>query len=134
LFDEVKKCFNSKVDSYIIYGHSAGSQFAHRFAYFVADAKFRMAIIANAGWYTLPDFSSAFPYGIKNSPMQSSDIVAVLSKPIYVLLGDADTDPNHKSLRTAPEAMLQGPHRFARGHYYEYAKQIADKHEVPFKW
>ena len=56
-------------DSYGIYGHSAGSQFAHRLALFTASKNASIFIAANAGWYTTVDFDEPFPYGLKNAPI-----------------------------------------------------------------
>ena len=56
LFDEIVAWAGSEQDSYVLFGHSAGSQFAHRFLYYKPDARVEKAILANAGWYTMPDF------------------------------------------------------------------------------
>lgn len=103
--------YNANMPAHIVmHGTNSG---ANRYT----DEWASLAITPNVGWYKFPD------------------ICAVLSKPICVLLGDADSSPQHNSLRRAPEAMLQGPHRFARGHYYyDYAMQMADENQLPFKW
>jgi hypothetical protein len=84
----------------------------------------------------VPQFTRAdFPYGTKNTHLQQTDIVHALAKPLHILLGEADNDPNHKSLRRTPEAMLQGPHRFARGHFYfDYAKNLTEQNNLTFNW
>ena len=59
----------------------------------------------------------------------------MLGRPLVVLLGTADTDPNHVHLRRTPEALAQGPHRFARGHFfYEAGQARAKELGVPFGW
>jgi hypothetical protein len=59
----------------------------------------------------------------------------MLQRPLVVLLGTEDTDPNHVNLRRTPEAMAQGPHRFARGHFfYEAGRKQAAVLGVPLGW
>jgi ribulose 1,5-bisphosphate carboxylase large subunit-like protein len=40
-----------------LFGHSAGARYAHRMVEFVPEAKAKMVIAANSGWYTLPDLN-----------------------------------------------------------------------------
>lgn len=135
LFDFIKTKYQSTQTRYSIYGHSAGSQFVHRFIFFIPQARVSKIITANAGWYTSPDFAIDFPYGLRNTPVSKGALKQALQKPVTILLGESDNDPNHKSLRRAKEAILQGPHRFARGHYfYAAAQKEAGQLDVPFNW
>ncbi|WP_371195111.1 hypothetical protein [Glaciecola sp. SC05] len=135
LFDYVKSKYANTSTRYNLYGHSAGSQFVHRFVFFVPEARVSKIVTANAGWYTAPDFDIEFPYGLKNTPVSQDDLLMSLQKPVVVLLGDADNDPNHRSLRKAAPAMLQGKHRFARGiYFFKQAALAAEKYEVKFNW
>ncbi len=102
----------STVETYGIYGHSAGSQFVHRFALFTHPTHAKIFIAANAGWYTMTDFTEAFPYGFQNSPMTEENIKEKFKLDLVILLGENDTDPNASSLRKTEEAMRQGKHRF----------------------
>ncbi|WP_146852532.1 CapA family protein [Brevifollis gellanilyticus] len=135
VFDAVKAATGNRSDRYHLYGHSAGAQFVHRYLYFVPQARVAKAVAANAGWWTMPDLTVDFPYGLKGSPIQEDSVKAMLQRPLVVLLGTADTDPNHKNLRRTPEAMLQGPHRFARGQtFFATGKKQAAKLGVSLGW
>ena len=125
----------SNVKTYGIYGHSAGSQFVHRFALFTHPTHAKIFIAANAGWYTMTDFTEAFPYGFQNSPMTEENIKEKFKLDLVILLGEDDTDPNASSLRKTEEAMRQGKHRFERGNsFYTKAKSMADSLGTEFKW
>lgn len=135
LFDFVTAKYQSSQSQYNIYGHSAGSQFVHRFIFFIPNARVAKIITANAGWYTAPSFAIDFPYGLKNTPVNKEALRLALQKPVTILLGEADNDPNHKSLRRAKQAMLQGPHRYARGHYfYTKAQKAAKELNIQTNW
>ncbi|WP_395373487.1 hypothetical protein [Marinicella sp. W31] len=135
LFDAIKKRTDSQRSGYAIYGHSAGSQFVHRFLYHIPEARLTKAVAANAGWYTLPDFSVAFPYGLKKSVVDAKQLKAAFEKKLVVLLGTEDTSTTSKYLRKTPEAMAQGAHRFARGQFYFKAGQnAAQKYQSAFNW
>lgn len=135
VFDAVCARTGNRSEGYSIYGHSAGAQFVHRFLYFVPAARVRRAVAANAGWYTLPSLEVAFPYGLKGTPVSAADLSASLGKPLTILLGTKDTDPKARMLRRTPEAEAQGPHRFARGHYFfEFASHRSMELGVPFAW
>jgi len=135
LFDAVVARIVGEQTSYTIYGHSAGSQFVHRFMYYKPDARVDRYIAANAGWYTLPVMDFKYPYGFVDSGLGDTDLPEIFSKPLFILLGRKDTDPDAKSLRKTAEAERQGPNRLVRGlTMYREAKAMADELGAPFNW
>jgi poly(3-hydroxybutyrate) depolymerase len=135
LFDSVRGRFGNSSEGYYLYGHSAGSQFVHRLTYFLAQSRVLRAVAANAGWYTLPRLDIDFPYGLKGTPIDQQRLNAALQRPLLILLGTADTDPNHRFLRNTPETLAQGPHRLARGHYFfKEAAPPSAAGSVKFGW
>jgi poly(3-hydroxybutyrate) depolymerase len=135
LFDDVRARFGTEAARYTIYGHSAGSQFVHRYVLFTPEARIERAIAANAGWYTMPDRAVAFPYGLGETPIGADGLSAALGKPLTVLLGTADTDRADTDLRKTPEADAQGQHRFARGQsFFARGQKAAEAAGVAFGW
>jgi poly(3-hydroxybutyrate) depolymerase len=135
LFDHLKERTNSQRDNYFLFGHSAGAQFVHRMVLFQHNSRIGLAVIANAGSYTFPDFEIKFPYGLQGSPMSDSRLKAALQSPMLVLLGENDTDTNDKYLPKNTEAMAQGPMRLARGHnFYQAAESASQRLGFPLKW
>jgi poly-gamma-glutamate capsule biosynthesis protein CapA/YwtB (metallophosphatase superfamily)/poly(3-hydroxybutyrate) depolymerase len=130
-----KTAVGNKTAKFFLYGHSAGAQFVHRYLYFVPDAPVAGVIAANAGWWTMPDEMVDFPYGLRGSPITEDALKTILQRPLVVLLGTRDTDPNHPNLRRTAEAMRQGPYRLVRGHYFfENGQAAALAYGVPFGW
>ncbi len=135
LFDEVKQRVDIDVETYSIFGHSAGAQFVHRFVYFKPDARYETAIAANAGWYTLPSVVAKWPYGLGDTFLDAEDVKVALGKNLIVLLGTADTDTTSSSLRKTDEANAQGPHRLARGKsFFDVGRKTAKIYDAPFGW
>ncbi len=135
IFDHVRVGLGNTRQSFTLYGHSAGSQFAHRFMLFKPDAPVRRYLLANAGWYTLPDLNTPYPYGLAGTGLTEDDVRRALAKDVIVLLGNQDTDTNHESLRRSDEAERQGAHRFARGQtFFRTGKTNAEHLAVPFNW
>jgi poly(3-hydroxybutyrate) depolymerase len=135
LFDEVRKRFGTQTAHYSMYGHSAGAQFVHRFVLFMPEARLGKAVAANAGWYTMPDASVDFPYGIGGTPVDAATLQCALGKPLFVLLGTADTDRADADLRKTPEADAQGSHRYDRGQaFFARGQAAAAASGVPFGW
>lgn len=135
LFDDVRRRFGTQVERYAIYGHSAGAQFVHRYVLFMPEARIEQAIAANAGWYTMPELETAFPYGLGATPIGAEGLATALGKPLTVLLGTADTDRADPDLRKTPEADAQGPHRYARGQaFFARGAAAAAARGVPFGW
>lgn len=135
VFEAVKQATGNQTQKFNLFGHSAGAQFVHRYLLFMPDAPVKTAVAANAGWWTMPDLSVRFPYGLQGSVLDEAGLKAALQRPLTVLLGTLDTDPNHPELRRTPEAMAQGPHRWARGHkFFEQAQASAKASGVPLAW
>lgn len=133
VFDHLKAATGSKARGYILFGHSAGAQFAHRFAIFAGRTRATRIIAANAGWYTMPDFSIRFPYGLKTSPASEADLKVALAAPLTVMLGERDTNSNHHALRHNRRADRQGVNRFEREQaFFRQAEAEADRLGVPF--
>lgn len=135
IFDHVVQHTRSKAKQYDIFGHSAGSQFVHRFFLFKQRTKANRVVAANAGTYTMLDFDVDFPYGFKGVEYSEDRLKQALQRKLVVQLGKEDTDPNHHNLNVTPNAMKQGEHRFARGQtFYNEAKAAADRLGVDFNW
>ncbi|MFU7529617.1 hypothetical protein [Qipengyuania sp. ASV99] len=135
IFDEIVARLGGSQTHYTLYGHSAGSQFVHRFLFMKPETRARRYIAANAGWYTFADPAIAFPFGLGGTAATEEGLRLALAKDVLVLLGDQDTDPNHRSLNRSEGAMQQGPHRFARGvAFYEAARAYAAQRGWEFGW
>lgn len=135
LFDAVVGMTASTRESYTLFGHSAGSQFVHRFLYYVPEARVSRAIAANAGWYTMPDFGVDWPYGLDESGVAPDVLADYFARDIVVLLGEADTERADDNLRKTPEAELQGKHRFDRGQtFFRVASARAEELGVELGW
>lgn len=120
---------------YFLFSHSAGAQFVHRALLFENLPRLNTAYAANAGWYTLPDMQSPWPYGLQGTPADQTNVRRWVSRPLVLLLGDRDTDPDDPNLRRTPEAAAQGPHRYARGEFFAAAAQAyAERQNAPFSW
>lgn len=135
LFDAVVARLGGEQSQYILYGHSAGAQFVHRYLYYKPDARVRRYIAANAGWYTVPVYDFDYPYGLTKSTIRATDLERIFSSKLVILLGDQDRDPEDKSLRKTKEAKQQGPHRLARGQtMYQVGKSTAEAKALDFAW
>lgn len=135
LFDRVRALTGTRVEGYDLYGHSAGAQFVHRYLLFTRHTRVARAVVANAGWYTMPVDSVDFPYGLAGTDIAASALREALERPVAVLLGTGDTDTQHSSLRRTPEAMAQGPHRLARGEaFFAAGRRAARRAGLAFGW
>ncbi|HEX4780082.1 MAG TPA: hypothetical protein VH301_04970 [Usitatibacter sp.] len=134
-FREVRRRARSTREGYILYGHSAGGQLVHRLSTFAWPPSMERAVSANAGSYTMPSAEEGFPFGIGGTGLGDEALRAFLARPLLVMLGDRDVDPQDAHLPREQGAMRQGPHRFARGHrYLEVAAREAKRLGVPLAW
>lgn len=135
LFDAVVARLAGTQEGYTLYGHSAGAQFVHRFALIQRDTRARRFIAANAGWYTLPTFAIAYPFGLGGTGLEEADLERALASDMVILLGEEDTDPAEESLNRSEGAMMQGEHRFARGRYFtSFGAEMARRQGWDFGW
>lgn len=137
LFDAARASGRVAGDSYTIFGHSAGAQFVHRMVMLMPEARIATAAVANAGYYTLPALADerAYPYSLKGTPATDATLTRAFAKPMLVMLGDQDTDPNHYQLNKSRGAEGQGPTRFARGeHFIAAARAEARRLGVTLRW
>jgi poly(3-hydroxybutyrate) depolymerase len=135
MFDALRKLTGSAVARYAIYGHSAGAQFVHRFVLLTPYPRISIAVAANAGSYAMPVFDVAYPFGLRGVPVDKDQLKRAFTTHLIVLLGTADTDPNHPDLPKQPAAIAQGPFRLARGEkFFSNAKEAARMLNAPFNW
>lgn len=135
MFDVVRQAVGTRRTTYSVFGHSAGAQFVHRLATFAPALRVDTAVAANAGWYTLPLRSEAFPYGLRGTSLSESGLATAFGRRLIVLLGEADTNPDDPNLRRSSKAMRQGRNRLDRGRFYfATAATEATRLGVPFRW
>jgi len=135
VFEDVRRRFGGRAQTYSLYGHSAGGQFVHRFLLFAQQTAAATCIAANSGWYTMPTFEQPFPYGLDDSGLTEADLLRYLRRPLRLQLGESDTDSEDAVLRRDAGSMAQGPHRLARGlRFMEVARQEAARRGVELAW
>ncbi|AOO81198.1 hypothetical protein [Bosea vaviloviae] len=139
-FDAGLKSGRVSGSTYVLFGHSAGAQFVHRMVMLMPQARFSTAISANAGYYTLPVGKGAaggfsFPYSLDGTPATDANLKAAFAKPLLIMLGDQDIDPNHPQLNSSKGAEAQGPNRFTRGqNFVAVAAAEAKRLGVESRW
>lgn len=119
LFEYIKADISGAQTNYSAWGHSAGAQFLHRLFMYLPDSKIDVAVCSNAGWYTVPEYTVSFPYGLLNGELPNSNLVTAFSKKLIIHLGQNDNDPNAPGLRrNSIVDNQQGIHRLERGQYF----------------
>lgn len=139
-FDKAQKSGRVSGATYTLFGHSAGAQFVHRMVILMPEARFSTAVSANAGYYMLPVGKEAaggfsFPYSLDGTPETDATLAAAFGRPMLIMLGDQDIDPNHPQLNKSKGAEAQGPNRFTRGqHFVAVAATEAKRLGVVSRW
>jgi predicted esterase len=135
LFDDVKSQLGNISSTYNIFGFSAGGQFVHRFVMFKPNARINKAVASGSGWYTVPDNTEEFPYGIDNCPIENIAPSSYFSKQMTIQIGTLDNNPNASALRRNPTVDQQGTNRYDRAFYmYNTSKTIAEDLGIEFNW
>ncbi len=98
-----------------LFGHSAGGQFAHRFALLGEDPTLGRVVVAGAGWFTVPDPDIDWPYGTRHPDLGVGDAALLrwTQQPLVLLRGEHDR-ARDDVLRVGPEADAQGLTRWDR--------------------
>ena len=135
IFEVIKQRIGSERQGYSIYGHSAGGQFVHRFMFFHDSPYVERAISASPGWYTFPDSTAIYPYGVKNVPYITKErLKRFIEKPVVLHLGLGDTI-RESFLRKTPEAEAQGNNRLSRGrNFYRFLQRMAIENGWKCNW
>ncbi len=136
IFNYIKNDINGTQLAYNAWGHSGGAQFLHRFVLYMPNSLLDIAVCSNAGWYTVPENSVSFPYGIWNGELPSDELIAAFSKKIIVHLGEDDNNPNAPGLRRNTVVdNQQGIHRLERGQYFfTKSQEEAQNLNASFTW
>ncbi|PWL28500.1 hypothetical protein [uncultured Roseivirga sp.] len=136
IFDHIKSVNSITNEQYDIFGHSAGGQFVHRMIMLMPESRIGTAVAANAGFYSFPDETLQFPYGLKNTEVKLQPMIKqAYNKRLVVLLGEMDNDPSLGTFRTTKLAMEQGKHRLERGsNFFRANKSLSEKNGWSFNW
>jgi pimeloyl-ACP methyl ester carboxylesterase len=136
LFDEMR---DGQKD-YRIFGHSAGAQFVQRMMLLLPDNRASVAMVANAGWYLMPEWRKdkaafKYPHSLVESPAGEAELRRALARKVYVLLGEADTKTDDPDLDKAEGSMKQGASRLERGeNFFGAATSAARDLGVKLNW
>lgn len=135
LFVFVKGAMQSTVPTYDVFGHSAGAQFAHRLMMLKPANSFGTIVALASGWYSVPDVTIDFPYGIAQSPVAQFDLSQLYTRDLVIMVGEADNDPNAGGLRHNSSVDLQGDDRLERAqHFYQRSEELANDLGATFNW
>ena len=118
-----------------LWGHSAGGQFVHRLLATQPHDIFEAVGAGNSGWYSLPSLELPYPEGLGGIGLARDDIARFLAYPLVIFAGDRDVDGNAENLPKHEAALVQGPHRFARAHFYlERGQEAAAQLGISCNW
>jgi len=126
LVAEVASMTGAAADKIYLFGFSGGAQFAHRYA-MAHPERVARAVVAAPGWYTFPDETVPYPYGIGASADFQDvrfDPDRFLRVPMAVVVGERDV--TNQSLRRNPEVdRQQGVTRLERAKNWVAAMRAA---------
>jgi pimeloyl-ACP methyl ester carboxylesterase len=133
----VRECESNATLPYYLIGHSAGGQFAMRYAGLMPPGALRI-VAANPGTDLFPRRDWEFGFGFGGLPPELSDDAALqryLAAPLTLYLGRADIDPQHPELDRTAAAEREGKFRLERGrNCFAFAQKLAQEHGWKFNW
>jgi poly(3-hydroxybutyrate) depolymerase len=132
IIEEVEWSTGACATPMYLFGYSGGAQFVHRYT-MAYPHRVARAVVASAGWYTLPKPRRRFPHGIRPSrelPGVRFDAEEFLRVPITVIVGDRDTR-GMGLRRNARVNRQQGKTRVARARNWVQAMwKAAEEHRL----
>lgn len=140
LFAKVRADEGLDTTSYMLFGHSAGAQFVHRFVLMMDQAHFSVAVAANAGSYTLPAYADSgaefsYPWSLDEQHLSTVQLGAALGRKLIIMLGERDVATDARNLPHSREALAQGLYRLARGqNFYAMAQAQAARMGAKLQW
>lgn len=134
ILEEVRSLTGASGGKVLLFGFSGGAQFAHRYTMLHPD-RVERAVVAAAGWYTFPDSSITYPYGIgPTADLEGArfEPQKFLRVPIKVLVGEADTGSTNLRQNAAVDRQ-QGTTRLERARNWAGAMRHAaqERGQVP---
>ena len=121
-----------------LFGFSGGAQFVHRFV-MAHSEQVIAAVVAAAGWYTFPDSSVAYPYGLRldgTLPAVQMNPGGFLEVPTLAVVGSDDTDRDANLRRSRAIDRRQGRNRVERAQrWIAEMSEAAERRtlETPFR-
>ena len=135
IFNFFSSKFKLSTKKFILYGHSGGSQFVHRYLLLSNETRIDKVAMANAGFYTFVNPAIKYPFGTKNMDVSDERLKWFLSLKGGVFLGGEDNNPKHSSLPSMRKAKKQGDHRLERGtNFFNHLVELGVKKNMPFRW
>ena len=135
IFERVRSMAGMRCEVFSLFGHSAGGQFAHRYLTLTEAPSVGLCVAANCGWYMMPEPGLDFPAGIGGLELGDEAVERFLARPLVLLLGESDIAQDEAGLPQFPGAIVQGPHRLARGrYYYSNCRETAARIGADFNW
>ena len=135
-FSFFKSKYNLEIDTYKLYGHSGGAQFAHRLLLFSDYDNVSSAVIASAGSYTFLN-NENYPYGLKESNhLSDKKIKRYLSQRVTFLIGNQDIKKFESSKKNNTQGKaIQGNNRFEVGiNYFNNLITVSERQKIPLRW
>lgn len=125
--------FESAGEGVFLFGYSGGAQFAHRFL-MAHPEQVKAAVVAAAGWYTLPDAAVAYPYGLRidgSLPAVRLRPGQFLKVPVLTLVGEDDTERDENLRRSRSLDKQQGRTRVDRAtRWVDKMGAAAQRHDL----
>lgn len=131
---ELNTLTGANTTNLLFFGHSGGAQFVHRYL-MAYPHRVECAVLSAPGWYTFPDPTLKFPYGIRSTSSLPGVIFnpeAYLKVPVTVLVGTEDTKQSKDLISTDRINKQQGLTRIERARNWVAAMQAQAKaHGIP---
>lgn len=136
LFDYAKEVLGNASEQYLLWGHSAGGQFVHRFLMFVRAHRCSKALSANVGIWTVPDPAIRYPFGLAGTPVVDAPMDFFKHDHTIMVGNDDNTlEGFNGAFLNGAEAHKQGANRVARTDYFTAAcRATADERQLPLNW
>ena len=91
--------------------------------------------MANAGWYTMPDDSKVFPYGLRGVPQDEEGLADSYSATSRSSSVRTTSTPMTDCCGTTPGVTRRGPiDSNADLSFYLTARKSAEEHSLTFRW
>ena len=132
--EEVRSALALHSRRLLLFGYSGGGQFVHRFAMAYPHVV-RAAVVAASGWYTFPEPTSPYPFGLRvrhRLPGIRFRERALLRVPILVVVGDGDTARESSLNRSRLVDRQQGRNRVERAdNWCRAMRAAAERRKLP---